>query len=41
MHRILGDTVQELKDQTFEVVRIDPQTATDGSVTAYDVSVRR
>lgn len=41
MHRILGDTVQELKDQTFEVVRIDPQTATDGSVAAYDVSVRR
>ncbi len=41
MHRILGNTVQDLKDQTFEVVRIDPQTAADGSVMAYDVSVRR
>jgi hypothetical protein len=41
MHRILGNTVQELKDQTFEVVRIDPQSGPDGSVAAYDVSVTR
>jgi hypothetical protein len=41
MHRILGNTVQELKDQSFEVVRIDPQTAADASVAAYDVTVRR
>ena len=41
MHRILGNTVQDLKDQMFEVVRIEPQTAGDGSVAAYDVSVRR
>jgi hypothetical protein len=41
MHRILGNTVQDLKDQPFEVVRIDPQMAAGGTVTAYDVSVRR
>jgi hypothetical protein len=41
MHRILGSTVQELKDQTFEVVRIEPQSAPDGSIAAYAVSVRR
>jgi hypothetical protein len=41
MHRILGSSIGELKDQPFEVVRIDPQVAANGSVTAYDVSVRR
>lgn len=41
MHRILENTVQDLKEQTFEVVRIVPETAADGSVTAFDVSVRR
>jgi hypothetical protein len=41
LHRILGSSIGELKDQTFEVTRIDPQTAADGSVAAYDVSVRR
>jgi hypothetical protein len=41
MHRILGSSIGELKDQPFEVVRIDPPVAPNGSVTAYDVSVRR
>jgi hypothetical protein len=40
-HNILSNTVQELKNQTFEVVRIDPQVRTDGTVAAYDVIVRR
>lgn len=41
MHQILGNAVPSLKDTLFEVVRIDPVTITDGSVTAYDVAVRR
>jgi hypothetical protein len=41
MHRILASSVGELKDQPFEVTRIDPQTAANGSVAAYDVAVRR
>jgi hypothetical protein len=41
LHRILGSTISELKDQTFEVTRIDAQMASDGSVAGYDVFVRR
>jgi hypothetical protein len=41
LHRIIGSSISELKDQPFEVTRIDPQMAANGSVTAYDVSVRR
>jgi hypothetical protein len=41
LHRILGGSIGELKDQPFEVIRIDPQVGANGSVTAYDVSVRR
>jgi hypothetical protein len=41
LHQILGNAVPSLKDTIFEVVRIDPVIATDGSVTAYDVAVRR
>ncbi len=41
LHRILGSSIGELKDQPFEVIRIDPQVGANGSVTAYDVSVRR
>jgi hypothetical protein len=39
-HDILGRTVDELKGRTFQVLRIDPVRADDGSVTYYDVTVR-
>ncbi len=40
-HDILGRTVDDLKDSTFQIVRIDPQLASDGSVSYYDVSVHQ
>lgn len=40
-HTILSRTVQELKNQTFEVVRIDPHLNPDGSVQSYDVVTHR
>jgi len=39
-HDILGRTVDELKGRTFQVLRIDPVRADDGSVTYYDVTVK-
>jgi hypothetical protein len=39
-HDILSRTVDNLKDQTFQVVRIDPVFAGDGSVVHYDVTIR-
>src|ERR1700691_4927317 len=36
-HGILGRTVEDLKGRTFQVVRIDPIQASDGSVQYYDV----
>jgi hypothetical protein len=38
-HEILGRAVGELKGQTFQVSRIDPVRAEDGSVMYYDVTV--
>jgi hypothetical protein len=38
-HDILGRAVEELKGQTFQVRRIDPVRAEDGSVVYYDVTV--
>ena len=38
-HDILGRTVVDLRDRTFQVVRIDPARAVDGSVLYYDVIV--
>ncbi len=38
-HDILGRTVDELRGQTFQIVRIDPALSTDGSVEHYDVTV--
>lgn len=38
-HEILGRTVAELKDQTFQIRGIDPVLANDGSVLYYDVVV--
>lgn len=39
-HAILSRTVDDLRDSTFQVVRIDPGLASDGSVSYYDVTVR-
>jgi hypothetical protein len=38
-HDILGRAVENLKGQTFQVRRIDPIRAEDGSVTFYDVTI--
>jgi hypothetical protein len=38
-HDILARTVAELKDQTFQVVHIEPISAQDGSILYYDVTV--
>jgi hypothetical protein len=38
-HEILGRTVAELKDQTFQVRQIDPVLGSDGGVQYYDVVV--
>jgi len=40
-HDILSRTVVELRDSTFQVVRIDPGLASDSSVSYYDVTVRQ
>lgn len=39
-HDILGRTAGDLKDKTFQVVRIDPALSSDGSVLYYEVTVR-
>ncbi len=39
-HDILGRTVDDLKDRTFQVLRIDPVLDGDGAVLHYDVTVR-
>jgi hypothetical protein len=39
-HAILSRTVDDLRDSTFQVVRIDPALSSDGSVSYYDVTVR-
>ena len=38
-HDILGQAVVDLRDRTFQVVRIEPALADDGSVLYYDVIV--
>ncbi|MGA2510995.1 MAG: hypothetical protein ABSG27_12275 [Candidatus Acidiferrales bacterium] len=38
-HDILGRTVDDLRDRTFQVVRIDPAISSDGSVLHYDVTI--
>jgi hypothetical protein len=40
-HDILSRTVDDLRDSTFQVVRIDPGFATDSSVSYYDITVRQ
>lgn len=38
-HDILGRTVGELKDRTFQVLRIDPVLDGTGAVVHYDVTI--
>jgi hypothetical protein len=38
-HDILVRTVDDLKDRTFQVTRIDPALSNDGAVEHYDVTV--
>jgi len=40
-HDILGRAVDDLRDSGFQVVRIAPGLASDGTVSYYDVSVRQ
>jgi hypothetical protein len=40
-HDILSRTVVDLRDSTFQVVRIDPGLASDSSVSYYDVTVHQ
>jgi len=40
-HDILGRAIDDLKGQTFQVLRIDPVKGDDGSVLYYDVTVQR
>ncbi len=39
-HDILGRTIVDLKDRTFQVLRIDPVVDGDGAVLHYDVTIR-
>ena len=39
-HDLLARTVDELKDRTFQVIRIDPVRGEDGAVTFYDVTIQ-
>ncbi len=38
-HDILGRTVDDLKDRTFTVLRIDPAVDVNGAVLHYDVTI--
>ncbi len=38
-HDILARTVDDLRDQSFQVVRIDPVRGEDGLIASYDVTV--
>jgi hypothetical protein len=38
-HDLLGRTVEDLKDRTFQIVRIDPVRSDTGTVQFYDVTV--
>jgi hypothetical protein len=40
-HDVLRDSVSELKGTSFQVVRVDPKLASDGSIAYYDVTVQR
>lgn len=38
-HDILARTVDDLRDQSFQIVRIEPVRGEDGSIVSYDVTV--
>ncbi len=40
-HDILGRTVGDLKDRTFQVLRIDPVLDRNGAVLHYDVTIHQ
>jgi hypothetical protein len=40
-HDVLRDSVSDLKGTAFQVVRVDPKLANDGTVAYYDVTVQR
>jgi len=40
-HDVLSRSVNDLKGNSFQVVRVDPKLAGDGSVAYYDVTVQR
>ncbi|HVB85738.1 MAG TPA: hypothetical protein VNK23_03615 [Candidatus Dormibacteraeota bacterium] len=40
-HDVLSRTVNGLNRSSFQVVRVDPEFASDGSVAYYDVTVQR
>ena len=40
-HDVLRDSVRELKGTSFQVVRVDPKLANDGTIAYYDVTVQR
>ncbi len=40
-HDVLSRSVSGLKDSSFQVVRVYPKLASDGSVAYYDVTVQR
>lgn len=40
-HEILGQTVEELKGQRFQITNIAPAQGEDGGVIYYDVAVKR
>lgn len=40
-HDVLSHSVSGLKGSSFQVLRIDPKLAEDGSVAYYDVTVQR
>lgn len=40
-HDVLSDSVPALRRGAFQVVRVDPKLANDGSVAYYDVTVQR
>jgi hypothetical protein len=39
-HDILSRTIDDLKERTFQVKRIDPVRAGDGSIAFYDITVQ-
>ncbi len=41
LHGALQRSIPELRGQGFEIIRIEPERTADGTVTSYEVQVRR